>query len=427
MSHRPAPILPGLDLAKCCSVRLDSLHKWDGGATLGHWGYHPHLRNSRLNNLLAQKISSSTEIVHIFREVHLGSSAIKHSRIRDQFDTILMLDFGSQVRDMPCSSSNCIDHECCFRTATRLIAWRYRELNACAELTPRTSKLADLKFKPKGSLMRCSGKRISDASITRTPVSALSASLFLTFGQPGNSVDALFDGLGDQMQVWMSHGDQLPAKPPDFHPIGWTITAPYAAIAHNSKSFHGIPEGEFIGKEIVRIREICGPKGCVIGAVSGDVDSTVAAKLMHEAIGNRFHAIMVDNGVLRLNEAQQVNDVLNKDLGVNLTVVDASELFLSRLDGVEDPYAMVPLAPPASTHPRTPVKYALRQTGKRLLEPCLALGFVPVDACLAEICGSSANLACFPCYTIFVFAIQRRVAIFFIQFMTFGSVGGIIL
>ncbi|KAG2352613.1 hypothetical protein BDR07DRAFT_1428893 [Suillus spraguei] len=58
---------------------------------------------------------------------------------------------------------------------------------------------------------------------------------------------------------------------------------------------------------------------------------------MHEAIGDRFHAIMVDNGVLRLNEAQQVNDMLNKDLGVNLTVVDASELFLSRLHGVEDP------------------------------------------------------------------------------------------
>lgn len=90
------------------------------------------------------------------------------------------------------------------------------------------------------------------------------------------------------------------------------------------------------------------------------MDSTVAAKLMHEAIGDRqvslfgacsgdysdapaqphrfrFHAIMVDNGVLRLNEAQQVYDMLNKDLGVNLTVVDASTLFLSRLEGVEDP------------------------------------------------------------------------------------------
>jgi GMP synthase (glutamine-hydrolysing) len=89
--------------------------------------------------------------------------------------------------------------------------------------------------------------------------------------------------------------------------------------------------------------------------VSGGVDSTVAAKLMHEAIGDRcdlivvdnqteltccadsFHAIMVDNGVLRMNEAKQVHEMLNKDLGVNLTVVDASARFLSRLEGVEDP------------------------------------------------------------------------------------------
>jgi len=75
----------------------------------------------------------------------------------------------------------------------------------------------------------------------------------------------------------------------------------------------------------------------VIGAVSGGVDSTVAAKLMHEAIGDRFHAIMVDNGVLRLNEAAQVDQRLRQNLGVNLTVVDASDLFLKRLEGVEDP------------------------------------------------------------------------------------------
>ncbi|KAL0953087.1 hypothetical protein HGRIS_004360 [Hohenbuehelia grisea] len=182
-----------------------------------------------------------------------------------------------------------------------------------------------------------------------------------------SAVNALFEGLGDEMQVWMSHGDQLSEIPPEFHVIGKTNSAPFAAIAHNSKPFYGIqfhpevthsPRGkevigryilnicgcrpswtmeEFIGKEISRIREICGPKGRVIGAVSGGVDSTVAAKLMHEAIGDRFHAIMVDNGVLRMNEAQQVNEMLNKDLGVNLTVVDASELFLSRLNGVEDP------------------------------------------------------------------------------------------
>jgi GMP synthase (glutamine-hydrolysing) len=75
----------------------------------------------------------------------------------------------------------------------------------------------------------------------------------------------------------------------------------------------------------------------VIGAVSGGVDSSVAAKLMHEAIGDRFHAIMVDNGVLRGGEAAQVRKMLNADLGVHLTVVDASDRFLARLEGVEDP------------------------------------------------------------------------------------------
>lgn len=80
-----------------------------------------------------------------------------------------------------------------------------------------------------------------------------------------------------------------------------------------------------------------GPTGQVIGAVSGGVDSSVAAKLMHEAIGDRFHAIMVDNGVLRMDEAKQVHKMLCEDLGVNLTVVDASDLFLNKLKGVEDP------------------------------------------------------------------------------------------
>ena len=119
-------------------------------------------------------------------------------------------------------------------------------------------------------------------------------------------------------QVWMSHGDQLSALPPSFHVIGKTTTAPFAAVAHDSKPLYGIqfhaevthsPLGkeiigrfvvkicecrtnwtmeEFIGKEIKRIRDICGEKGRVIGAVSGGVDSTVAAKLMHEAIGDRY-------------------------------------------------------------------------------------------------------------------------------------------
>jgi GMP synthase (glutamine-hydrolysing) len=93
----------------------------------------------------------------------------------------------------------------------------------------------------------------------------------------------------------------------------------------------------FIDKEIARIREMVGPRDRVLGAISGGVDSSVAAKLMHAAIGERFHAVMVDNGVLRAGEAKQVDEMLNKHLGVNVTIVDASELFLSRLEGVEDP------------------------------------------------------------------------------------------
>ena len=77
-----------------------------------------------------------------------------------------------------------------------------------------------------------------------------------------------------------------------------------------------------------------GPTAQVIGAVSGGVDSTVAAKLMSDAIGDRFHAILVDNGVMRLNECDQVKKTLHEHLGINLTVVDASDKFLSRLKGV---------------------------------------------------------------------------------------------
>lgn len=93
----------------------------------------------------------------------------------------------------------------------------------------------------------------------------------------------------------------------------------------------------FVQREIQRIRQLVGENGQVVGAVSGGVDSTVAAKLMHEAIGDRFHAILVDNGLLRLNEAEQVRETLTGALGINLAVVDASETFLGRLAGVEDP------------------------------------------------------------------------------------------
>jgi GMP synthase (glutamine-hydrolysing) len=183
----------------------------------------------------------------------------------------------------------------------------------------------------------------------------------------GSSVDILFSSLPTDFQVWMSHGDKLLTLPEGFVTIGTTPSAPLAAIAHSSKPWYGMqfhpevthtPSGvqiitnfavkicqcrqdwkmeNFVQREIQRIRQIVGDKGEVVGAVSGGVDSTVAAKLMHEAIGSRFHAILVDNGLLRLNEAKQVHETLTGALGINLAVVDASADFIGRLTGVEDP------------------------------------------------------------------------------------------
>ncbi|EMC91712.1 hypothetical protein BAUCODRAFT_79682 [Baudoinia panamericana UAMH 10762] len=297
------------------------------------------------------------------------------------FDTILVLDFGSQY--------------------THLITRRLRELNVYSEMLPCTQKLADLTWKPKGVILSGGPYSVyaSDAPHVDPEVFNLDVpilgicyglqELAWHFGKnvlagekreygraalnihPRNGQEAhvsrLFEGLPDDMDVWMSHGDKLSRLPDDFITIATSANSPYAAIAHESKEYYGVqfhpevthtPKGTqvirnfavsickarqnwtmeaFRDKEVERIRKLVGPKGQVIGAVSGGVDSTVAAKLMHEAIGDRFHAVMVDNGVLRKDEAKQVKQTLTKNLGVNLTVVDASERFLSLLKGVEDP------------------------------------------------------------------------------------------
>lgn len=186
-------------------------------------------------------------------------------------------------------------------------------------------------------------------------------------GGSASSVNVLFQDVPNGVDVWMSHGDKLSHLPESFSTIAATSNAPFAGIAHTSKPYYGIqfhPEvthtshgtrilenyavrickarqhwtmEEFVGTEISRIRALVGEKGQVIGAVSGGVDSTVAAKLMHEAIGDRFHAVLVDNGLLRHNEAETVHQTLTSHLGINLTVIDASERFLTELKGVSDP------------------------------------------------------------------------------------------
>ncbi|KAG9964805.1 GMP synthase subunit B, partial [Aureobasidium melanogenum] len=297
------------------------------------------------------------------------------------FDTILVLDFGSQY--------------------THLITRRLRELNIYSEMLPCTQKISELSFKPKGIIL--SGGPYSvywddaphvDPAVFEMGVPILGIcyglqeiawhsdqknvvagekreyghAILNVHKHSGKTahVDALFAGLEDDMDVWMSHGDKLSQRPAGFVTVAASENAPFAGIAHEEKEWFGIqfhPEvthtkkgtpliknfaanicgakqdwtmDAFVGKEIERIRALVGPKGQVIGAVSGGVDSTVAAKLMHEAIGDRFHAIMVDNGVLRLNEAKQVKETLTAGLGINLTVIDASDRFLDLLAGVKD-------------------------------------------------------------------------------------------
>ncbi|KAJ3145867.1 GMP synthase (glutamine-hydrolyzing) [Irineochytrium annulatum] len=298
------------------------------------------------------------------------------------YDTILILDFGSQL--------------------SHLIARRIRELGVYCELLACTVKVSELKFKPKGIIMSGGPYSVYAADAPHidkaywdlgVPVLGICYGLQEMAYDLGGSVvpcdkreygKAVLDlaanpeGTGERggrlfrgftnTTVWMSHGDQLAAMPPGFVVTASTPSAPLAAVEHVEKSIFGIqfhpevthtPEGthllrnfaieicglkpgdwsmkHFVDTEIERIRALVGPTAEVIGAVSGGVDSTVAARLLRLAIGDRFHAILVDNGVMRLNECAESMVILKEKLDVNITLVDASDLFLGRLKGVTDP------------------------------------------------------------------------------------------
>eukprot|EP00586_Coscinodiscus_wailesii_P005890 CAMPEP_0172488800 /NCGR_PEP_ID=MMETSP1066-20121228/18528_1 /TAXON_ID=671091 /ORGANISM="Coscinodiscus wailesii, Strain CCMP2513" /LENGTH=538 /DNA_ID=CAMNT_0013256265 /DNA_START=115 /DNA_END=1731 /DNA_ORIENTATION=- len=177
----------------------------------------------------------------------------------------------------------------------------------------------------------------------------------------------LLDGLPEEFQMWMSHADKLQCVPDGFKEIGSSPNATYTAIENAATKTYGLqfhpevthsPLGpqilsnfllkiagatpdwvmtDYATEFITSIRAKVGPKGHVIGAVSGGVDSTVAAVLMNKAIGERFHAVLVDNGCLRKDEAKGVLKRLRGDCGINLKCVDASERFLALLSGVTNP------------------------------------------------------------------------------------------
>jgi len=177
----------------------------------------------------------------------------------------------------------------------------------------------------------------------------------------------LFEGLPDEFQMWMSHGDKLHEVPKGFKKLGGTSNADFVAIENEETKMWGLqfhpevthsPRGNDILKNFVvkiagakqdwvmtdyanefieSVRKQVGEDGHVIGAVSGGVDSTVAAVLMNKAIGHRFHAVMVDNGCLRKDEATNVLKRLREDCGVDLRCIDAADRFLGLLAGVTDP------------------------------------------------------------------------------------------
>ena len=179
--------------------------------------------------------------------------------------------------------------------------------------------------------------------------------------------DALLKGLEGGFQVWMSHSDKVVKLPDGFTALAKTDNSEYVAVACPAKKLYALqfhpevthsPRGtELLSNFVIGIcgaaadwtmselaetfiaeaRAMVGPTGHVIGAVSGGVDSSVAAVLLHRAIGDRFHAVMVDSGCLRKDEAAQTVERLNSHLGINLKCIDGSALFLGKLKGVSDP------------------------------------------------------------------------------------------
>jgi GMP synthase (glutamine-hydrolysing) len=179
----------------------------------------------------------------------------------------------------------------------------------------------------------------------------------------------LFDGFekGERSTVWMSHGDRVEMPPSGFELLAATETVPVAAFRAEAKPIFGVqfhPEvahtarggeiisnflfricrcapswtaGSFIDNQVEAVRRRVGKRGRVISGLSGGVDSSVATVLVHRAVGDRLTCVFVDTGLLRKGERDWVARTFRQHLGIDLRIVDASDQFLGRLAGVEDP------------------------------------------------------------------------------------------
>jgi len=292
-------------------------------------------------------------------------------------DTVLIIDFGSQV--------------------TQLIARRVREAGVYSEIVPfNRAEDALARLSPKAVILSGGPASVTEMGTPRTPDWVFTSGLpvlGICYGeqtmvaQLGGGVEGghhrefgraeleivddseLFAGVwkkGDRDTVWMSHGDRVTQLPAGFRVVGISQGAPFAAIADEQRKLYAVqfhPEvahtprgaallGNFVHRvasikgdwsmrhfrsaEVARIRQQVG-SGKVICGLSGGVDSAVAAVLIHEAIGDQLTCIFVDHGLLRQDEAKQVVDLFRGHYNIPLVHRDASELFLGKLAGVEEP------------------------------------------------------------------------------------------
>jgi GMP synthase (glutamine-hydrolysing) len=178
--------------------------------------------------------------------------------------------------------------------------------------------------------------------------------------------ESIFHNIDSPTQIWQSHRDHVTILPTGFEVLATSENCDFAAIGNIESRIYGVqfhPEvvhsikgakilsnflfriaeivpnwnpQSYIGDQLVKIREKVGDKKVLCG-LSGGVDSSVVAALIHEAIGSQIHCVFVDNGLLRMNEKQEVESIFRNHFKIDLTVVDASEIFLSRLKGVSDP------------------------------------------------------------------------------------------
>ena len=302
-----------------------------------------------------------------------------HAHLHDPVHNqkILILDFGSQV--------------------TQLIARRVRESGVYSEIMPFNADPARIAaFGASGYILSGGPASVADEGSPRAPELVFTSGvpvLGICYGQMvmcaqlGGDVAgaeirefgrayveitedcALFEGAwspGAREQVWMSHGDHISAPPPGFRTVAVSEGAPFALIADDTRHFYGLmfhpevvhtPHGAqllrnfthkvcglagdwtmagFRAAEIEKIRAQVG-QGRVICGLSGGVDSSVAAALIHEAIGDQLTCIFVDHGVLRAGEAEEVVRVFRDRFNIKLVHRDASDLFLGKLEGVSDP------------------------------------------------------------------------------------------